>query len=99
MSGAELAARRTAAAALLADFRRRVDDYLDRGAAEPSWHDCAFRLSSELSNVLGETFAVPAASAGRPEAVAWRDGYEAGCADGFAGEFWPHLQASFGPKC
>ena len=80
MSGAELAARRTAAAAALEDFHLRVDDHVYRLGAEPSWHDWAFRLAEELSAVLGETFTAPAASAGRPEEVAWRDGYQAGAA-------------------
>ena len=46
---AEMAARRTAAAAVLADFSRSVDNYLDRGATAPPWQDWAFRGTATLS--------------------------------------------------
>ena len=51
---AELAARRTAAAAALADFRREMDKYIDsKGAVpRPDMSTWAWRLSSELGSVL-----------------------------------------------
>ena len=52
---AELAARRTAAAAVLADFKRATDAYLDdpvKAAPRPDYSMWAWRLSSELRSVL-----------------------------------------------
>ncbi len=49
---AELAARRTAAAAMASDFRRVTDDYLDRGGERPDWSSWAFRLVSAVSSLL-----------------------------------------------
>jgi hypothetical protein len=68
MSGAELAARRTAAAAVLGDFRRAADKFIDdttRTAPRPDYSMWAFRLSSELASVLqqleAEATSAPAA--------------------------------------
>ena len=47
MSGAELAARRTAAAAALADYRRA-----EEGPGEPPWAMWAGRLAAALESVL-----------------------------------------------
>jgi hypothetical protein len=58
MTGAELAARRTAAAAVLADFKRDADDFVRGRApepAKPSYVDWAFRLSRELQSLLDIT--------------------------------------------
>jgi hypothetical protein len=52
MSGAELTARITAAAAVLGDFRRADDDYLDQGCARPDYSSWAHRLASALGSVL-----------------------------------------------
>lgn len=52
---AELAGRRTAAAAALVDFRRAADKYLDditRMAPRPDYSMWAWRLASELGSVL-----------------------------------------------
>ena len=54
MTGAELAARVTAARAVAADFTAAADGFIDHGAAEPHWQDWAWRLSSELRNLTGE---------------------------------------------
>ena len=52
---AELAARRTAAAAVLADFKRETDKFIDdpaRATPRPDMGTWAWRLSSELRSVL-----------------------------------------------
>jgi hypothetical protein len=52
---AELAARRTAAAAVLADFRREADKYIGdptRTVPRPDYSMWAYRLASELMSVL-----------------------------------------------
>jgi hypothetical protein len=52
---AELAARRTAAAAVLGDFRRETDKYIDdtaRTIPRPDMGMWAWRLASELGSVL-----------------------------------------------
>ena len=51
---AELAGRRTAAAAVLADFRQETDRYIDAAGAvpRPDMGMWAWRLSSELASVL-----------------------------------------------
>jgi hypothetical protein len=52
---AELAARRTAAAAALGDFRRAADKFIDdptRTVPRPDYSMWAWRLSSELGSVL-----------------------------------------------
>ena len=56
---AELAARRTAAAAVDADFRKATDAYLKAGTPEPNRSDWAFRLSAEVVSLT--TAAVPGA--------------------------------------
>ena len=57
-AGTELAARRAAAAAALADFGGRVDTWADRGCSPPSWRDEARRLARELRTVLDAGAAV-----------------------------------------
>lgn len=54
---AELEARRTAATAVLADFKAAVDDFVrgTSGDEPPAYVDWAFRLSSELQSLLGCT--------------------------------------------
>jgi hypothetical protein len=60
MGAAELAARKTAAAAaVLADFHRESDAYLDAGGSVPDWSSYAFRLASELGSVLDQLAAGP----------------------------------------
>ena len=52
---AELAARRTAAAAVLGDFRRAVDEFIDDGTRtvpRPDYSMWAFRLASEVLSLL-----------------------------------------------
>jgi len=52
---AELGGRRAAAVAVLADFKRETDGYLDdpaRAVARPDMGMWAWRLSSELASVL-----------------------------------------------
>ena len=52
---AELAARRTAAAAVLGDFRRAADEFINditRKVPQPDYSLWAFRLASELTSVL-----------------------------------------------
>lgn len=52
---AELAARRTVAAAVLADFKRETDAYIDDPAnstPRPDYNAWAWRLASELRSVL-----------------------------------------------
>jgi len=52
---AELAARRTAAAAVLADFRREAWDFIEDdtfSAPQPDYTAWAFRLAEELASVL-----------------------------------------------
>jgi hypothetical protein len=49
---AELEARKTAAAALVADFRRAADDYLDRDGERPDYSDWAWRLYTALDLLL-----------------------------------------------
>jgi hypothetical protein len=53
---AELAARRTAATAVAADFDREVDAYLDRppGTAGPDYSRWAFRMRAELRSLLDQ---------------------------------------------
>lgn len=51
-SRADLAARRTSAAAALADFRAAADRYLDQGGEPPYWASWALRLASELGGIL-----------------------------------------------
>lgn len=58
MSGAELAARRTAAAAALGDFRRAVLAGL-AGGADPDWASWAHRLGCELSALIDMTWPEP----------------------------------------
>jgi len=53
MTGAEAAARRTAAAAVLADFRRAASDWIDLGGPEPEWPSWAYRLASAVESLLG----------------------------------------------
>ena len=65
---AELAARRTAAAAALGDFRRAADAFIDdptRTVPRPDYSLWAFRLASELLSILQrlETEAAEATSA------------------------------------
>jgi hypothetical protein len=52
MSGAELAARITAARALSDDFGRAHEDYRDHGAARPDYPSWAYRLASALDGLL-----------------------------------------------
>jgi hypothetical protein len=57
MTGADLAARRTMAAALVADFRRNPGD-----ASTPAeWLTWAYRLAEAIDGLLGAT--IPAAEA------------------------------------
>lgn len=52
---AELAARRTAAAAVLGDFRRAADEFIDdstRKVPRPDYSLWAFRLASEVLSLL-----------------------------------------------
>lgn len=51
--GAEMAARRTAAAALRADFESESYAYAMQGAAVPDWVTWAQRLSLALAGLLG----------------------------------------------
>jgi hypothetical protein len=53
MSGAEMAARRTAATAIVADFRRAASDWIDRGGPQPEWPAWAYRLASAVESLLG----------------------------------------------
>lgn len=52
MSGAELAARITAARAVAADFGRADDGYLDHGGTRPDYSSWAHRLASALGGLL-----------------------------------------------
>lgn len=74
---AELQARRTAAAAVAADFDREIDAYLDRpaGTAGPDYSTWAVRMRAELRSLLEDEKPDPAAGQrrrqrrpGRPEA-------------------------------
>jgi hypothetical protein len=58
VSGAELAARRTMAAAVLGDFRRLVLGDLD-GIPEPEWVSWACRLGHALGDLLAGLDADP----------------------------------------
>jgi hypothetical protein len=49
---AELSARRTAAAAVTADFRHEADRYIDAGGPRPDFSAWAWRLHTELRLVL-----------------------------------------------
>lgn len=49
---AELAARRTAAAAVLGDFRHATNEYATGALVNPDWLAWAMRLSAELSGLL-----------------------------------------------
>jgi hypothetical protein len=51
---AEMEARRTAAAAVLADFRQAVDAYLDEGKPRPDYGVLAGRLAVELGALLDQ---------------------------------------------
>jgi hypothetical protein len=51
----ELEARRTAAAAALADYRAAADKYLDGSGEVPYWADWAYRLAAELASILHAT--------------------------------------------
>jgi hypothetical protein len=62
MTGAELAARITAARAISADFRREGLSYVLDGGPEPDWANWAYRLQAELEAALAELLA------DRPEA-------------------------------
>jgi len=53
VTGAEVAARRTAAAAVLGDFHRAVSDWIDKGAAAPEWPSWAYRLASAVESLPG----------------------------------------------
>jgi hypothetical protein len=48
MTGAEAAARRTAAAAVLGDFHRAASDWIDEGGRQPEWASWAYRLASAV---------------------------------------------------
>ena len=66
MIGAELAARRTSAGAVLGDFHRQADAYLAGDvdeAALPDWCGLAYRLATELRSIL-EQLAAGTALAG-----------------------------------
>jgi len=52
VSGAELAARITAARAVAADFGHADDGYLDHGGARPDYSSWAHRLASALDGLL-----------------------------------------------
>jgi len=52
MTGAEAAARRTAAAAVLGDFHRAASDWIDKGSPEPEWPSWAYRLASTVGSLL-----------------------------------------------
>lgn len=58
---AELSARITAATAVLADFKRETDAYLDKGARRPDFDGWAWRLQLELQMVLARLADEPAA--------------------------------------
>jgi len=80
---AELAARRTAAAAVLADFKRATDAYLDdpvKAAPRPDYSMWAWRLSSELRSVLqrldDEAAPLPAAAAQLAEVRALLEAFD-----------------------
>jgi hypothetical protein len=51
-AGAELAARRTAAAAARGDFEREWHNYSMQGGAEPAWQVWAQRLSESVASLL-----------------------------------------------
>jgi hypothetical protein len=51
---AELAARRTAAAAVVADFKRETDAFIGGSATMPDYSAWAWRLYTELRLVLDE---------------------------------------------
>jgi hypothetical protein len=68
---AEVSARRTAAAAVLADFRRAADEYIDeakRTVPRPDYSMWAWRLSSELTSVLQQLEAEASEAAPDPAA-------------------------------
>jgi hypothetical protein len=52
VTGAELAARRIAAAAARNDFERERNRHIEIGGPEPDWHSWSIRLSGELGSVL-----------------------------------------------
>jgi hypothetical protein len=66
---AELAARVTAARAADSDFENAVHAFLDEGTAEPVWQDWAWRLSSELRQVLAGLDRELAGQAGKLDAI------------------------------
>jgi hypothetical protein len=69
---AELAARRTAAAAVLGDFRRAADKFTGdttRTVPRPDYSMWAWRLSSELASVLRRLEAEDAEAAPDPAAA------------------------------
>jgi hypothetical protein len=53
VTGAEAAARRTAAVAVLGDFHRTVREWIDMGAPAPEWPSWAYRLASAVESLLG----------------------------------------------
>jgi hypothetical protein len=59
-TGAELAARRTAAGAVLADFGRFSSGETVNAAGIADWQTAALRLSAELRSVLDQLAAEPA---------------------------------------
>lgn len=87
-----MAARRTAAAAVLADFRREVKAFcedLSNRAPEPDAIAWAQRLAAELRSVLEQLAAETLDPADPADTSVWRDGYEAGARDE-AASFAPH---------
>jgi len=52
MTGAEAAARRTAAAAVVGDFHRAASGWIDIGGPEPEWPSWAYRLASAVESLL-----------------------------------------------
>jgi hypothetical protein len=81
MSGAELAARCTAAAAVLADFKRETDAYLDdpaKATPRPDYSMWAWRLSSELRSVLQQLEGEAAETTAPPAAAQLTDAADAG---------------------
>jgi hypothetical protein len=94
---AELAARRTSAA-VLADFKRATDAYLDdpaRSTPRPDYGMWAWRLSSELGSVLQQLEAEALCGCGHAERAhnavraAGARGFCHECAPGACGRFAP----------
>ena len=63
---AELAARVTAANAVLADFNREVDNYLDHDGPRPDYASWSYRLAGALGQVLTEIGAPSLAGVAQP---------------------------------